>query len=331
MEPAAGLEQRGPDAWIAAMRAGDFALAWEISDRDLAAVKRAGPPKHEGPRHLQRIWRGEPLQGRRVLVRCYHGLGDTIQFARFLSPLRAIASEVVLWCQPQLITLMAAVEGVDKVLPLYDGVPDVGFDVDIEIMEIPHAIRASSEQVEMRRPYLGCMSRDRSVEVTRRELSIGIVWDVGDWDRRRVIPWQLLKPLHQAGVRLCSLQRGSAAAAAAEIGAVDVSTPDIDLLARRLRSLDLCICPDTMVAHLSAALGRDTWIMLHADCDWRWPASGDRTFWYPSVRLFRQRIAGDWREVVAEVSAALAKRTERCQRKASNGEVCDEDTVYSPR
>src|SRR5690349_12744662 len=111
----------GLEDWIKAMRAGDFALAWDISDRDLAEVQRMGRSKDEGPRHLQRLWRGEPLQGRRVLVCCYHGLGDTIQFARFLSPLRAIASEVILWCQPELLSLMAAVEGVDRIVPLHDG------------------------------------------------------------------------------------------------------------------------------------------------------------------------------------------------------------------
>ncbi|MBV9531256.1 MAG: hypothetical protein JO283_09340, partial [Bradyrhizobium sp.] len=133
----------GAGGWIAAMRAGDFARAWQISDCDLAAVRRKDPPKHEGPRHRQRIWRGEPLRSRRVLVRCYHGLGDTIQFARFLSPLRQIASEVILWCQPELLSVMATVDGVDRILPLHDGTPDLDFDVDIEIMEIPHAIRAT--------------------------------------------------------------------------------------------------------------------------------------------------------------------------------------------
>jgi hypothetical protein len=305
MEP----DDRESGSWVAAMRAGNFAKAWKIGDRDLAFIASAGPPKHSGPRHLQRIWRGEPLRRRRVLVRCYHGLGDTTQFARFLSPLRAIASEVILWCQPALVSLMATVDGVDRVLPLHDGVPDVGFDVDIEIMEIPHAIRASRAQIETRGPYLGRTSGlCRNSRASREPISAGLVWDVGDWDRRRVIPPHLLRQLSQPGVRLYSLQRGGSAAAAAGIGARDISVPEIDLLAQRLGSLDLCICPDTMVAHLSAALGRETWIMLHAECDWRWPASGASTFWYPTVRLFRQQVAGDWRDVVSDVSAALAEK-----------------------
>jgi hypothetical protein len=302
-------EARAADDWVAAMRAGDFARAWEISDGDLAAVRRSGPGKHEGPRHLQRIWRGEALQGRRVLVRCYHGLGDTIQFARFLLPLRRIASEVIVWCQPELLPLIDSVEGADRVLPLHEGTPGVEFDVDVEIMEIPHAIRASRQQVEMYRPYLKVPSHHHAAEnADGGTISVGMVWDVGDWDRRRVVPSRLLKRLDHDGVQLYSLQLGPAASARADIGAIDISTPDIVGLADRLQQMDLCVCPDTMVAHLSAALGRETWIMLHADCDWRWPAAGSGTFWYPTVRLFRQRIAGDWDDVVTDISSALSQR-----------------------
>jgi hypothetical protein len=107
-----------------------------------------------------------------------------IQFARFLSPLRRIASQVIVWCQPQLLPLFAAVEGVDRVLPLHEGMPEIGFDVDIEIMEIPHAIRATSEQVQMRRPYLQSGALDCATEGSKNDFdSIGLTWDVGNWDR----------------------------------------------------------------------------------------------------------------------------------------------------
>lgn len=290
------------------MRAGDFARAWDISDRDVAAVRRSGPAKHQGPRHLQRVWRGEPLEGRRVLVRCYHGLGDTLQFARFLAPLRAIAAEVVVWCQPELLSLIAAVKGVDRVLPLHEGTPEADFEVDIEIMEIPHAIRAPREQVEIG-PYLVApRDGDGAAPVIDGSLSVGLVWDVGAWDRRRVVPAGLLRQLGCSGVKLYSLQAGCASTAAQEIGAVDIQTPDLRVLAARLQRLDLCVCPDTMVAHLAAGLGRETWIMLHADCDWRWPATGSSTFWYSTARLFHQAVAGDWGDVLAEIRSAILRK-----------------------
>jgi len=242
-------------------------------------------------------------------VRCYHGLGDTIQFARFLAPLRRLASEVIVWCQPELLPLIKTAEGVDQVLPLHDGAPEVKFDVDIEIMEIPHAIRASRDQIIMHRPYLRTSRSESPMQSENTGVfSIGLVWDVGNWDRRRIVPSGLLKQLNVPGAQLYSLQRGPAARAAHEIGAIDISAADINSLGDRLQKLDLCICPDTMVAHLSGALGRETWIMLHADCDWRWPASGRETLWYPTVRLFRQHIAGDWRDVMADLRSAISER-----------------------
>jgi hypothetical protein len=291
--------------WVAAMRSGCFELAWAIADADLELVRRLGGNKHLGPRHLQRIWRGEPLAGRRVLVRCYHGLGDTIQFARFLQPLRAMAREVTVWCQPELTPL---IQGVDRVLPLHDGNPDTDFDVDIEIMEIPHAIRATRDHVTMRRPYIAARGSGFPGSSDRSKLSVGLVWNGGDWDQRRAVPPKLLKQLDVPDIRLYSLQRGAASSAATEIGATDLSTPDVGDLADRLKALDLCICPDTMVAHLSAALGCETWIMLHAECDWRWPVSGCKTCWYPSARLFRQHGPGDWSAVVESLRTALQRR-----------------------
>ncbi|MCA6108665.1 hypothetical protein J6497_15745 [Bradyrhizobium sp. CNPSo 4026] len=291
------------------MRAGDFERAWAISDHDLAYLCRMGPAKHTGPRHLQRIWRGEPLRDKRVLVRCYHGLGDTIQFVRFMPALRAVAREVTLWCQAELLPLLARAEGVDRAMPLHDGTPDAGFDVDIEIMEVPHAIRAGNDLVAMRRPYLTLPGDDgRAAWRIGDGLAVGLVWEVGDWDKRRVIPAALMRRLNGDGVRLYSLQQGPAAAQAPGIGAADISTPDIGMLGRTIKQLDLVVCVDTMIAHLAGALGCEAWVLLHSDCDWRWPASGDTTFWYPSLRLFHQPSPGDWSSLLEEVRLALVER-----------------------
>jgi hypothetical protein len=298
--------------WISAMRAGEFARAWSITDRDLVASRRPGEDKHKGPRHQQRIWRGEDLRNRHVLVRCYHGLGDTIQFARFLPPLAAHAGELTVWCQPELLPLIARVQGVDRVIPLHDGTPDAEFEVDIEIMEIPHAIRAERDLIEMRRPYLTLPARVAPIGKVRGDaFSIGLVWEVGNWDKRRAVPAQLLKRLKGDGIELYSLQRGAAQKDSAEIGATDISTPDIVELGYRIRELDLIISVDTMVVHLAGALGCEPWVMLHGDCDWRWPARGGPSLWYPSARLFHQHLAAGWEAVVDDVRAALVNRVQR--------------------
>jgi hypothetical protein len=303
----AAQDDPGGGDWVAAMRAGDFAAAWAIADRDLARLRKEGPPKHEGPRHLQRIWRGEQLAGKSVLVRCYHGLGDTIQFARFLPALKEIARKVTVWCQPPLVGLIAGVPGVDRVIALHDGTPEVMFDADIEIMELPHALRAGRDLIELRSPYL-TSADPRSAPPREGPYAVGLVWRVGDWDKRREVPASALQCLALPGIRLFSLQRDAPPYDIASIGAIDISTPDVEILASRLQKLDLVISVDTMVAHLAAARGRETWIMLHADCDWRWPATGSRTYWYPHARLFRQRTLGDWSSVIAELRATLQAR-----------------------
>jgi hypothetical protein len=294
------------------MRSGDFARAWAITDQDLPIFRLSGQSENDTPRHFQRIWRGEELRDRRVLVRCYHGLGDTIQFVRFIPALRRLAREVIVWCQPELLSLVERVDGADRVLALHDGEPEVAFDVDIEIMEVPHAIRAGREQFEMRSPYLKKVAGEGGESLAGMEtVTAGLVWQGGDWDRRRAVPAALLKRLRVPGTKLYSLQRGPASNEAAQIGAVDISTPDIETLAHTLKKLDVLICVDTMVAHLSGALGCETWLMLHADCDWRWPSAGHHTFWYPTMKLFHQRVAGEWDDVVGEVRKALLNRLEQ--------------------
>jgi hypothetical protein len=307
---AANARQNADRDWISAMRAGDFERAWSITDRDVTAFRQAGEDKHNGPRHHQRIWRGEGLRNRRVLVRCYHGLGDTIQFARFLPPLAERVRELTVWCQPELAPLIERLGGVDRVIPLHDGTPDADFDVDIEIMEIPHALRAGRELIEMRRPYLTLPPRDLpGRHGGHGTLSAGLVWEVGDWDKRRAIPAQLLTRLRGEGIRLFSLQRGPARQAVAEIGVEDISAPDIVALGHRMSELDLILSVDTMVVHLAGALGYEPWVMLHADCDWRWPARGAGSIWYPRARLFHQRAAGGWEAVIEDVRVALLHRS----------------------
>jgi len=179
-------------------------------------------------------------------------------------------------------------------------------------MEIPHAIRAGRDLIEMRRPYLTLPARVAPIGKVRGEaFSIGLVWEVGNWDKRRAVPAQLLKRLKGDAIELYSLQRGAAQKDSTEIGARDISTPDIVELGYRISELDLIVSVDTMVVHLAGALGCEPWVMLHADCDWRWPARGGSSLWYPSARLFHQHLAAGWEAVIDDVRAALVNRLQR--------------------
>jgi hypothetical protein len=300
MMPGHATEQR----WTDAMRQGDFERAWRISDISLRDYLIAPPPKHTGERHIQRIWRGESLVGKRVLVRCYHGLGDTIQFIRFAPALRRIASEVTVWVQPPLISLIRAVDGVDQVLPLHDGTPETDYDVDIEIMELAHALRVDSRTISAGAPYLRA-GKDQTVTLpyaaSRR---IGLVWEVGDWDKRRSVPAELFGAL-ASEAQLYSLQQGPGRDAAARIPATDIAVADIETLAGLIAQLDLVITVDTMIAHLCGALGAPVWTMLHVDCDWRWPVAASTSVWYPTMTLFHQDVQGSWEPVIEQIATSI--------------------------
>src|SRR5881394_219696 len=180
------------DAWMHAMRNGDFAGAWLISDRVLRERLASAAVQFNLPRHLQQLWDGRPIDGKRVLVHCYHGLGDTIQFVRLLPLLRARARQVILWAQPALLDLLRDCPGIDRLEPLHDGAPNIARDADVELMELPHLLGLSLATIPARVPYL----RVHCVAVRRRDSRkrVGLVWRAGDWDAARSIPASALAP-----------------------------------------------------------------------------------------------------------------------------------------
>ncbi|HEY0442568.1 MAG TPA: hypothetical protein VGD36_21055, partial [Xanthobacteraceae bacterium] len=217
-----------------AMRRGDFDRAWQISDAILRERVAGGATCWHWPRHLQYVWNGAPLAGKRVLVRCYHGLGDTIQFIRFAAPLRAIASHVTVWVQPELLALVGTAPGVDAVLPLHDGTPDAAYDLDIEIMELPHALRITPATLPRRVPYL-VPPAARAVLPETAARRVGIAWKAGGWDPARSVPTPLIRTLADApGIELVSLQLGLGSDELALAGMTDISTADVTEAATRM-------------------------------------------------------------------------------------------------
>jgi hypothetical protein len=285
------------DTWLTAMKRGDFSHAWEISDRVLADRVASGPC-WEQPRHQQWIWDGRPLADRTVLVHCYHGLGDTIQFARFLPLIQQVACGVIVWAQPALVPLLRTLPDAMPVLSLHDGTPAVVCDADIEIMEIPHALRMTLETLPAAVPYFSVTPAPRLSD----RFSIGVVAEAGNWDARRSVPADRLASLANCeGVAVFSLQLGRCVP-----GLPDAGSPDVLTLAERIRALDLVITVDTMVAHLAGSLGVPTWTLLPAQADWRWQEKRTDSPWYPTMRLFRQSQVGNWEPVLEEIRAGLA-------------------------
>jgi hypothetical protein len=289
--------------WIDAMRRGDFAAAWRISDALLAA--RRLEDHHKLPRHLQSIWSGAPITGKRVLVRCYHGLGDTIHYIRYVPFLKREARDVIVWAQPSLIPLLRTVNGVDQLIELHDGAPDIEYDVDLEIAELPYVFRTTLATIPADVPYLhvepASLPRDK-------RLKVGLIWQSGDWDTSRSIPFdqiQRLANLSEIDWRL--LQRDPVSAGwDRKFGSISGGNNPLDD-ARIMGALDLVITVDTMTAHLAGALGQRTWTLLPVNADWRWLLERDDSPWYPTMRLFRQKVVGKWDDVISEVESELKR------------------------
>jgi hypothetical protein len=289
--------------WLSLMRAGRYTEAWLVSDRALAL--RAALDCSTWPRHEQFIWQGAPLDGRSVLIRCYHGLGDTIQFVRFVPHLRRIAREVTLWVQPELIPLVSTMDCADRIIPLHDGTPDVPYEVDVELAELTHVLRVTPDDVGRSVPYLHATDDGERLQ-NNHAFRVGLVWAAGEWNPRRSLPSELLSSFESIpGIEWVLMQRGPALAGwRNRFGTVPTIETILDE-ARALRSLDLLISVDTCSAHLAGALDVPVWTLLPHDADWRWMERRSDTPWYPSMRLFRQPRAGAWTDVLTEVEREL--------------------------
>ncbi len=305
------------DPWCEAMKHGHFARAWSICDRAIRA--RRGMRQHHLPRHLQNIWNGAPLEGR-VLIRCYHGLGDTLQFARYIPLVSQLASETIVWMQPALIDFLRDPLRGARLLPLHDGAPEVDYDVDVEIMELPHAFRTSLDTVPPLLTFDGSGRRDPD-DPPR----VGIVWTSGDWDIERNVPFPLLDGLLRSRITPVLLEERAAHWQRRRFR----WTPPVDTigaLARAMCDCDLVITVDTMAAHLAGALGVPTWTLLRHDADWRWLTGRRDSPWYPSMRLYRQPAPGAWAPVLDEVVTDLMVHS-RSSTARSSGLSANRTTV----
>jgi hypothetical protein len=289
--------------WMEHMRRGEFDQAWRNSDILLRRHLAAQIAATEVPRHQQIIWNGASLQGKRVLVRCYHGLGDTIQFIRYIPLLKTIAAQVAVWAQPSLIPLLSTAWEIDRMIPLHDGTPDCDYDVDVEVMELPYVFRTTVETIPSRIPYLHV----DAFALGDLKMKVGLVWRGGDWDPRRNVPFELLTQLAELQeISFYVLQQETTAwEHHPSFKTILPHGADALMTARIMRALDLVISIDSMPAHLAGALGVRTWTLLQKNADWRWMCGRDDSPWYPTMRLFRQQQAGDWQPLAAQVKREL--------------------------
>jgi len=300
---------------LALLLRGDYARGWPSyewrwrNDAKLSLEKR----NFEQP-----LWLGDAsLAGKTLLVYSEQGLGDAIQFSRFIPAVARLGATVIIECQAPLVNLLETVEGVTRVVA--DGSPLPPFDYHCPILSLPLALKNTLATIPARVPYL--RSDPTKVAAWRKRLGerqrprLGLVWSGNprqgnDHNRSfRLASWIEHLPRE---LDYCCLQKEirpedeRTLAANPWIARHELST--LADTAALCECLDLVITVCTSVSHLSGALGKPTWVMLAYNADWRWLIDRSDSPWYPTVTLYRQQSIGDWNSLFTRVAGDLRGR-----------------------
>lgn len=273
-------------------------------------------------------WKGGPFSGQNLLVHGEQGLGDAIQFARFLPMVKARGGRVVLETHASLIKLFETLDGVDQIVELSSHqAPQIDYDTYIPLCSLAGLFGATPQNIPGTVPYLHadpqktaqwrtCLAPDT--------FNIGIVWAGSDTYPERSCSLKDFAGLGQIpGINWIGLQKGPAAkqvghASGFEIANWGEAFRDFSDTAAAMANLDLIISIDTSVAHLAGALGKPVWLLLPRVPDWRWLLGRADTPWYPSMRLFRQSKQTDWHTVMEQIALGLQRIVHReARRKAT--------------
>jgi tetratricopeptide (TPR) repeat protein len=270
-----------------------------------------------GRHFAQPLWVGqEPLAGKTILVHCEQGLGDTIQFCRYLPLLAAQGASVVFELPQVLLGLLQNLSSVDRFI--LQGVALPRTDIHCPLLSLPLAFKSTPDTFPSRGGYLEPeplkLARWSDWLGEKTKPRIGLVWSGNEQhknDHNRSIPLASMLPHLPAQFEYVSLQREVKYSDQCHLGLnpqirhVGAGLEDFTDTAALCSLMDLVISVDTSVAHLSGALGLQTWVLLPNLPDWRWLLNREDSPWYSTARLYRQAADRDWGKVLARVSAAL--------------------------
>jgi hypothetical protein len=299
---------------VAYLLAGDYARGWAQYEHRWNFEHLAGTlPKHEQPR-----WTGQDLKDKTILVCQEQGLGDTIQFIRFIFGLHNAGARVILQVNDNLAPLFAGSPVIHKIVDVKDTPED--FDYWIPIMSIPGVMGVTLENLPHQLQYLS--ARTDLVKFwqeklgPKKRLRVGFCWSgrPDSWiNRHKGMPFETMLDLikRNPAIEWINLQVECTEEQAQSLEQHGVKSfkghvRNFADTAAIIHHMDVVIGVDTAVAHLSGALGRPTWIPLNwYGTDWRWLLNRDSSPWYPSARLFRQPSLGDWSTVIDRIHQYL--------------------------
>jgi tetratricopeptide (TPR) repeat protein len=289
---------------------GDFARGWP--DYEWRWMKQSVVLANR--MFTQPLWRGEAITGKTILLHGEQGLGDTIQFCRYVPLVAARGARVILEVQKPLRALMNGL-GAAQVIAKGDPLPE--FDLHCPLLSLPLAFGTTMETIPSANAYLAAPVQPSTAWQARLAATprprIGLAWSgrAGhERDRERSIELRAFLPLLETGAAIVSVQKEVRAEDAivlkdrGDILDVGEELGDFSDTAALMSQLDLVISVDTSVAHLAGALGKPMWILVTHVPDWRWLLEPDDSPWYPTARLFRQDATGAWDGALARVHAA---------------------------
>lgn len=288
----------------------DFESRWERSN---------APPKTFVPYSQQ--WSGQNLNGQRILVWDEQGLGDLIQFSRYLLRLVEVGAEVTLLCRKNMQRLLRSLPQPVRFINAID--PDEKFAFQSALLSLPRGFQTTLETIPAPTPYLHAepdLAARWAKRIGNEGFRIGICWHGNALiNLKRSVPLACFAPLAALpGVRLISLMKDQGAITAAtsdgdfvveSLGDEFDAGPDAFIdCAAAMAGLDLIITSDTAIAHLAGALGRPVFLALKHVPDWRWLMERTDCPWYPTMQLFRQSEKDDWRSVFERIAVAVRER-----------------------
>ncbi|MGJ4939776.1 tetratricopeptide repeat protein [Bradyrhizobium sp. HKCCYLS1011] len=272
------------------------------------------------PRFRPPMWQGQDsIREKTIVIAADEGLGDMIQFVRYVPMVVALGARIILAVQKPLIPLLSNMPGISQCISVSEAANVAAVDFHCPIMSLPFAFRTTLATIPAPASYLPASDPDRIQAWeerlgTHEKLRVGVVWSGNPNhldDHNRSIPLRTFSRLFGGDAAFISLQKEpkpedkAVLQEMSEILDLTSQLTDFADTAALITCLDLVITVDTSVAHLAGALGRPTWTLLSYTPDYRWLLDRDDSAWYPTMRLFRQRERRDWVEVVDQVRDAL--------------------------
>lgn len=260
-------------------------------------------------------WAGEPLAGRTLLVHAEQGIGDHLQFARFIPVLAKLDGRVIVECHEPLMRLFQHYAGEVEIVERLKQPDD--FDLHLPLLSAPMALGVDTLDDLPGTPFIAPPAdwKFDIPEARSKAFKVGIIWGgnpnfPGDGERSAKLDYYL-PLLKNKRVQLFSLQKGEREPelkdAPKEIVRLSDRINDFCDTASIMTQMDLVITTCTSTAHLAGALGVPVWVALHHNPDWRWLRHRDDSPWYPTARLFQQKTPGDWDGVFKSIDSALRK------------------------